>query len=156
MVLVLADLADGRVRVPGGHVTGFNVVKVKLQNSLDYEVPDPMLLAMKAAINWYYMMTGLKLLPACKPPEDPLKEEIRRAFARSCENKISAQRRWMILPRVLASHPRPTITPARVSLSPTGSQETTEEYDLNLTNEELSPCELFTLYDEIGDESDQD
>jgi hypothetical protein len=82
---VLEELATGTVRVPERHVTGCNVLKVKLQKSLDYEVPDPMLLAMKAAINWYYMMTGLKLLPACKPPEDPLKEEIRIANEELCE-----------------------------------------------------------------------
>ena len=118
-----------------------------------------MLLAMKAAINWYYMMTGLKLLPACKPPEDPRKEEIRRANEELCEELREQDLRpetWDDLAKGLGQSSTPDNLPTRVPLSPTGSQETTEEYDLNLSNEELSPCELFALYDEIGDESDQD
>ncbi|CAB9531558.1 hypothetical protein SEMRO_3675_G350190.1 [Seminavis robusta] len=149
---VLEELATRTVRVPERHVTGFNVLKVKLQNSLDYKVPDPMLLAMKAATNWYYMMTGLKLLPACKPPEDPLKEEIRIANEEICEElreQDLCPETWEDLAKGLGQPFTPDNRPAHVSLSRTGEQETAEMSDLDSTNRELSPCELLALYDEI-------
>ncbi|CAB9517355.1 expressed unknown protein [Seminavis robusta] len=147
MEQVLEELATRTVRVPERHVTGFNVLKVKLQNSLDYKVPDPMLLAMKAATNWYYMMTGLKLLPACKPPEDPLKEEIRIANEEICEElreQDLCPETWEDLAKGLGQPLTPDNRPAHVSL-----QETAEMSDLDSTNRELSPCELLALYDEI-------
>jgi hypothetical protein len=51
-------------------VTGSKVLKMKLQNGIhDYLVPDPMLVAMKAATNWYYIVSGgKKMFPVCEPP----------------------------------------------------------------------------------------
>ena len=68
---LLKHLNNGKVHVPGQSMNRSRVLKVKLKNSLDCEVPNPMLLAVKAAINWHHIMFCLKLLPACEPPEDP-------------------------------------------------------------------------------------
>jgi hypothetical protein len=154
---LLGDHDDGNVLVPGPHLTKFNVLKVKLGNSFDYEVPDPMLLAMKAAINWYFIMTKLKLLPACEPPEDPLEKEISIANEELCEDLREHDLRleaWEDLAKGLGQ----LMTPDNRSLSPTGDQKTpvTEECDLESTNEELSPHQLYVLYDEIGGGSDYD
>jgi hypothetical protein len=50
------SLGSGSVQIPVlTTTTGSKVLKVKLQNKYDYKIPDPMLLAMRAAINWYYL-----------------------------------------------------------------------------------------------------
>ena len=69
------SLENGEVQVPFLKAqVDAKVLKVKLENKYDYTVPDPMLVAMKAAINWYYIVSkGTKMLPACKPPVDPEK-----------------------------------------------------------------------------------
>jgi len=52
------------------------VLKVALELNKGYGIPDPMLLMMKADINWHFINTGKKLLSTCGPPVDPVKVEI--------------------------------------------------------------------------------
>ena len=70
-------LAKGRVKVPihAPAVKG-RVLKLFLEVNKGYTVPDPMLVLMKAAINWYFIYTEHKLASACGPPVDPEKAEI--------------------------------------------------------------------------------
>jgi hypothetical protein len=70
-------LIDRKVENPSWLVTRAKVIAVKLQNCHDYAVPDPGILCMKAGIDWFFMECGVKLLPACQPPEDPTAREIR-------------------------------------------------------------------------------
>jgi hypothetical protein len=65
----------GRVSVPF-HAAGVQgrVLKVRLEPS-KYSIPDPLLLLMKAAINWYYTVTNKMLLPAYEKKSLDSKEE---------------------------------------------------------------------------------
>jgi len=126
---LLSKLDSGTVDLPGPPFHECKVLKVYLQNCLDYEIPDPMLLAMKAAINWYYIKTTLKMLPACTPPEDPEEALIREMNEELIEQVRQEQLRpqsWEDLARGLGQYHHPSTpptqsNPARVSLSPASS-----------------------------------
>ena len=118
------DLRNGRVEVPVANNSG-KVLKVRLEEKHDYMVPDPLILAMKAAINWYYITKQKKLLPACVPvdPETALLEELQ--LEQHEEDMQEALRPKSIVDLAKGLHQWHPSTPesqgsqpARVSLSP--------------------------------------
>lgn len=76
---------NGQVHVPLSLSHHPRVLKVKVEHGkFDYKIPHPMLLAMKAAINWHFVVTGMKLLHACDPLVDTEKAEIERLNDEHC------------------------------------------------------------------------
>jgi hypothetical protein len=71
------DLQSGLVDVPTHPpVIQGKVLKLFPEVDKGYEIADPMLVSMKAAINWYFIHTGKKLLPVCGRPVDLEKAQI--------------------------------------------------------------------------------
>lgn len=127
------SLENGEAQVPvlKAHA-GAKVLKVKLENKCDYTVPDPLLVAIKAAINWHHNVSkGTKMLPTCKPPVDPekalieqmndeLHDEVMQESLRpsSLEDLAKGLHQWH------PSTPKPQGSqPTRVLLSPGRNKE---------------------------------
>jgi hypothetical protein len=110
------EIQDGKVSVPTAphNFKGKIVLKVYVSSSHDYKIPDPLLVAMKAAINWFFMTTGKKLLPASGKPMGPKKALIEQLNDELYEKLIEEERPPVPLTIGVSR-------PARVSLSPASS-----------------------------------
>lgn len=75
-VSVTGTFRGNTVQVPSLKGHGHMVLKLTLSGTeTQYHIPDPMLVLMKGAINWYYTVTKEKLLPGWGEPGESLQKE---------------------------------------------------------------------------------
>jgi len=79
----------GEVRVPVFQGSGQKVLKLTLDSQeTSYFIPDPMLVLMKGALNWYYTFTRTKLLPGCGPLAQSSQKEVLEEHGRMNEEEM--------------------------------------------------------------------